>query len=152
MRWSKLMLAGVAILASAGCALIEPPTALSPVAQGVDAVHVVSRVGCSQPQPGSGDLCGVISDPESIAKVIAFVNARPAGWSMPFDGAPIHPVHIEFYREGQFIESLGVSAYSIERRTFLSRRVTDAEVDEVLGLVGLERSHLRFRTDDPVSE
>jgi hypothetical protein len=142
----------VAALMSAGCIHTEPPVSLPPVAEGVGEVRVVARVGCSQPSPGSGDLCSVISSPEGVASIVAFVNARPDGWSTPFAGAPIHPVRIEFYRDGRFVEALGLSAFSIERRTFLSRRASRAEVDEVLGLVGLDRSNLRFRLDDPIPE
>lgn len=142
----------VSVVATTGCIMTDPPTALPPIASGVSEVRVIAKVGCDQPNPGTGDLCSVIADPARIERVIAFVDARPNRWRTPWAGAPIHPVHLQFYRDGDFVESFGIGSTSFERRTFLSRRATRPEVDEVLALIGLNRSHLRHRTDDPIPE
>ncbi|MBB5660094.1 hypothetical protein [Brevundimonas halotolerans] len=137
----------IALMMVSGCIALEPPVDLPPLSADIDEVHVVARVHCTEPRLGSGNLCHVISDPDRIAAIRAFIDARPDGWSTPFGGAPIHPVRIEMYREGKLIESVGFSQASVERGMFLSRRVDDAEVDQLLSLIGLDRSHLRFARD-----
>lgn len=140
----------IACMATAGCVVTDPPTALPMIAPGVTEIRVIANVGCDQPNLGTGDLCNVITDAGRIKRVTSFVDERPNSWSTPWAGAPIHPVHIEFYRDGKFVESFGISSTSFERRTFLSRRATRKEVDEALALVELHRSNLRHRIDDPV--
>jgi hypothetical protein len=142
----------VSLLATTGCVMTDPPTALPPIASEVNEVRVIAKVGCDQPNSGTGDLCGVIADPARIERVIAFINARPNRWNTPWAGAPIHPVHIQFYRDGEFVESFGIASTSFERQTFLSRPATRSEVDEALALVELNRSYLRHRMEDPVPE
>ena len=140
------------LFALCGCVAVNPPVELPPLPSDVSEVRVVSKVGCSLPNVGTGDLCSSISDPSRIAEVVAFVNARPNGWSTPFAGAPIHPVHVQFYRDGRFIDAFGVSPSSFERNNFLSQRASHEDVDEALRLAGLNRTHLRFRTDDPIPQ
>ena len=41
-----------------------------------------------------------ISDPEQIRQLVAFVNARRAGWDSRFDGVPVPERVVNFY-EGQ---------------------------------------------------
>jgi len=137
-------------LALTACIETAPPEALAPVSEGIDEVRIVASVGCTRSTQGSGNLCQTISDPDRIARIEAFVDARLEGWSTPFAGAPILSIHVQFYRNGEFIESFGIGAESFERRTFLSRRAKRLEVDEALSLVDLNRSHLRHRTDDPI--
>lgn len=146
----RRLMALAGLLLVAGCLQLEPPVELPPLPSDVDEVHIVARVQCTQPRAYSGDLCHVIADPARIDLIQSFLDERLDGWSTPIAGAPIHPVRIEFYRDGELIEAVGLSSTSIERRMFLSRRIEPAEVDELLVLIGLERSHLRFRLDDPV--
>lgn len=147
MRFMTLAFAAVTSLTA--CATTEE---LSPVAQGVDEIRVSAWVGCDQPRAGTGFGCSTITDPARIRDLVAFVDERPNGWSTPWYGAPIHPVRVEFYRGDSLVESLGVSAYSIERRIFLSRPIASDEVDQLMVLLELDRSHLRFRMDDPIPE
>ena len=133
----------------AGCIKTEPPISFPPIDSGISEVRVYATVGCDGPSQGSSDLCAVITDSTRIQGLVSFVNARPDGWTTPWAGAPIHPVRIEFRRGDEFDRYIGVGPSSIEPGTFLSRRVSDEEVDEILGLSGLDRSHLRFRSSDP---
>lgn len=139
-------------LALSACGLLEFPVQLPAVPPNIDEVRVVARVQCTQEWQGSGDICRVIDDPQEIAAIRGFLDSRLDGWSTPMAGAPIHPVKLFMYADGKLVESVGLSAHSIERRTFLSRSIASAEVDEMLRLISLDRSYLRFRIDDPVPE
>lgn len=97
----------VSLMATTGCIMTDPPTALRPIAPDVNEVRVIARVGCDQPNLGTGDLCSVIADPARIERIITFVDARPNKWSTPWAGAPIHPVHIQFYRDVTSLNPLG---------------------------------------------
>lgn len=152
MHFLKIIAVYALMFTLSACAMVEPQTDLPPLAGGFDEVQVIARVDCTQPRLGSGDLCHTISEPEHIASIVKFMDARLDKWRTPIAGAPIHPVRIELYRDGKLIAGIGLSAYSIEREMFLSRPMTAAEVDELLSLVRLSRSHLRFRADDPVPE
>ena len=152
MHFWKIIAAWALMFTLSACALVEPQTDLPPLVGDFDEVHVIARVECAQPRLGSGSLCHTISEPEQIASIVRFMDARLDKWRTPIAGAPIHPVRIELYRGGKLIAGIGLSAYSIEGEMFLSRPMTAAEVDELLSLVRLDRSHLRFRPQDPVPE
>ncbi|MBX3476134.1 MAG: hypothetical protein KF910_00840 [Brevundimonas sp.] len=152
MRVSAAFLVGILGLAISGCVQTEPPKSLPSVVDGVDEIHVVANVGCTAPTLGTGYLCNSITDGARIERIVAFVNARPNRWIMPWAGAPIHPIRIEFRKDGRHQETFGISASSFERATFFSQHATRAEVDEALDLVGLERSNLRFDPEDQIPE
>lgn len=142
----------VLILLTAACMRTEPERSLPPMTMPADEVHVVARVGCNGSRPTSGYLCHVIANDGQIEAIKSFMNARLDGWSTPMAGPPVHPVRIEFYSDGELVEAVGLSHVSAERDMFLSRGIEPAEVDEMLRLIGLDRSHLRFRADDAVPE
>ena len=125
---------------------------LSAISPSIDEVRVVAAIQCTQEGQGSGDICRVIDDPQEIAAIRGFLDDRLDGWSTPLAGAPIHPVKLFMYADGKLVENVGLSAHSIERQTFTGRSIASAEVDEMLRLIRLDRSHLRFRIDDPVPE
>lgn len=48
-----------------------------------------------------------ISDPEQIRQLVAFVNARRAGWGSRFDGVPVPERAVNFYEGDTFRGHVG---------------------------------------------
>ncbi len=133
------------LLFAAAC---SSTTRLPPIPDGVNRIQVSARVGCDQPRLGTGHGCSTIEDPARIRAITAAVNDFPKGWSMPWYGAPILPIRVEFYRDEELIESVGLGEFTLERQMFLSRRIPDGEAARLLELIGLTQTQLLYRPDD----
>lgn len=130
--------AGLAALAAlAGCSFGKrcPDMAFERL-RSADRVRV--RVG-AQGLPDSTEH--TITDAAAIARIVAFAEARPDGWGVPWYGAPVAHADAAFYEGGRFLGDLGAGHGFLTAQGcgwFQSRSATRDEVAELLTLLGAE--------------
>lgn len=129
-------------IAVSACIRTNEPSTLPPITARIDEVRVYAEGQCEDQAGRTAGLCETIGDPQRIAKLVAFVNARPDGWATPWAGAPIHTVKVEFLSAGRVDRYLGFDRGSLERGDFLSRRASDAEIAELIELTQIDPSVL----------
>ena len=81
-----------------------------------------------------------------ISKIVAFINMRKEGWETPITGFPGTKVKLYLYRDGNFIGSFGITeaSFSMQRGgRWDSKPATQQEVQELLGLLGIDRALLK---------
>jgi hypothetical protein len=81
-----------------------------------------------------------IVDPDSVARVMAFVNVRRNGWQRPWYGIPVPVVVAEFYRGKEFMGHVGSGASFMEAQRqgdFASRPASAEEVAVFNALLGV---------------
>jgi hypothetical protein len=86
-----------------------------------------------------------ISDPESIQRIVAFVDANKEGWRVPWYGVPVPAVTVEFYDGKTFRGSFGVGKDFFETQRdggFWSKDAKSDEVGRFLDLVGKSKESL----------
>src|SRR4051812_38872992 len=71
-------------------------------------------------------LLAELKEPQQIAPVVAFINARLVGWSVPWYGPPIGQVYLLLYKNGTFIGNFYVGPWFVGRDygDILSQRAT----------------------------
>jgi hypothetical protein len=88
---------------------------------------------------GGGDTPRALSAPDSLAALVAFVNARNSDWERPWSGVPVPQVTAFFYGadfQGSF--GGGPGFFETQRAgTFASRAASEAELAEFARLVGV---------------
>jgi hypothetical protein len=76
-----------------------------------------------------------VSDPEQLRQLVAFVNARRAGWGSRFDGVPVPERVVNFYEGETFKGHVGWGRYFFETqrddRGPFSREATPEEVGDL---------------------
>src|SRR4051812_34348621 len=104
-------------------------------------VRPVARVSVTL--NGGRDSLPPITDSARVRALIAFVDARAAGWVIPWAGVPVAPLNAGFFRSANdrgavhyFGAGPRMFVASSRPGDFASRPATDAEVVEFLGLVG----------------
>jgi hypothetical protein len=130
----KLLITGIAValavigavVAFQGGGLVEP----FPPLVGVTELRIRNR---------AGDSISVIQDTMRIKQVVAYVNARNAGWTRPIGGIPIPRVVIEFHGVA-FMGHVGFGNGFLETQrmgTFASRRASETELATIRALLGV---------------
>lgn len=130
---------------------------------------VLLAASCGKPIPELPELGGVnaiyitvhgdglrpiaeITDPSRIAEIVAFVNARRTGWSMPWYGVPIPAVTAQFCDGDKFKGHFGAGANFFETDlgcTFCSRYAFANEVKTFLNLLQVDARYLDWDFKDP---
>lgn len=121
----------IPIAALAACDGKLPPY---PRLEGITHVEVQARFA------GRGTTLASIVDPDRIGRIVAFVNARRAGWEQPWAGVPVPTVVANFYRGSEFKGHVGSGASFLETQRdgdFASRDASHDEVSEFNALVGV---------------
>ncbi len=80
-----------------------------------------------------------IDRPEQLAAVIAFVNARRDGWTVPWYGVPVPKRNAYCYANSKLLGHFGAGQNFFgaqQEGGFFSREATRTELDEFLRLVG----------------
>jgi hypothetical protein len=101
-------------------------------------LHGVTR---AEIRTNHNELAKEIYDPEQIKQLLAFVNARRAGWGTRIDGVPVPRHVVNFYEGGEFKGRLGWGRDFFEtqrdNRGFFSREADPEEVKEFERIVGM---------------
>jgi hypothetical protein len=100
----------------------------------------ITRIDVRARLDGHDTVVASIADPERIARIVAFVNARRAGWEQPWGGIPVPSVMAEFYSGSEFEGHVGSGASFLETQredNFASRSASDDEVREFNALLGI---------------
>ncbi|WP_297801904.1 hypothetical protein [uncultured Brevundimonas sp.] len=137
------MAATVALTITVGaCIRTNEHRTLPPITASIDEVRVYAEGHCEDQVDRSAGLCKSIVDPQTISKLVVFVNARPDGWATPWAGNPIHKIKVEFLSAGRVDSYLGFDQGSLERGHFLSRSASNAEIAELIKLTQIDPSVL----------
>jgi hypothetical protein len=74
-----------------------------------------------------------IDDRARVSEVVAVVNRRSSGWSVPWYGPPVPRTRLEFYNAGRFIGDFGMGNGFLTRTygDFYSRAATATELQEL---------------------
>lgn len=105
-----------------------------PALTGITRIEVRARLS------GRDTTIASITNPDTIARMTAFVNARREGWDVPWYGVPVPVTTAEFYRGREFLGHVGAGAAFLEtqrRGEFASRPATDEEVAAFNALLGI---------------
>lgn len=105
-----------------------------PPLEGITRVDVRVRVA------GRDTIVTSIIDPDSLGRVVAFVNVRRDGWKRPWSGIPVPVVLAEFYRGKVFMGHVGSGASFLETQReddFASRPASAEEVAAFNALLGV---------------
>ena len=89
---------------------------------------------------GGTDTLAVLSDPERVAAVARFADARNDHWDVPWAGVPVPRVSAAFWRGSEFRGSFGVGPNFFETQRegeFASRAASDADRAAFLVVLGL---------------
>ena len=100
----------------------------------------ITRIDVRTRLSGRDTTIESIANPDSIARVIDFVNARREGWEVPWSGVPVPVTIAEFYRGREFLGHVGAGAMFFEtqrRDDFASRHATGEEVAAFNALLGI---------------
>lgn len=100
----------------------------------------ITRVEVRARLAGHDTAVGSIVEPNRITRIVAFVNARRAGWEQPWAGVPVPTVVAEFYRGSEFMGHVGSGASFLETQRegdFASRPASTEEVAEFNALLGI---------------
>ena len=76
---------------------------------------------------------------QQIAPVVGFINARLAGWSVPYYGPPVVQVYLFLYKNGEFIGDFYVGPWFFGRDygDFFSQRATKEEIARLEHMLGV---------------
>jgi hypothetical protein len=100
----------------------------------------VTRVDVRVRLNGHDTTVASIADPDSIRRIVAFVNARRDGWERPWYGIPVPIVVANFYRGSEFMGHVGSGASFLETQRegdFSSRPASTEEVAAFNSLLGV---------------
>jgi hypothetical protein len=107
----------------------------------------VTRIEILKTTSPHGDVLKEISDPDQVAKIVAFVNANRTGYREPWFGEPIPRIDVAFYDRNLYQGHFGVGPefFEIHRGsiTFMSRPASEEEVNEIMELINLDSDLLR---------
>lgn len=80
-----------------------------------------------------------IDDPDTVARLVAFVNDRRRGWRTPLTGAPVPVVTAVLYDGDKVIRKFGAGSdfFATGELYLLSRPADQDEVREFMELVGV---------------
>ena len=80
----------------------------------------------------------VITEPGTIGELRRFVNSHPAGWSVPWAGAPVGRIYFDFYSNGTFIGNfyVGPGFFGRDHENVYLRKANDAEIARLNAVVG----------------
>ena len=130
--FGRLWLVTVSVtLSSTACNRTVPTY---PTLDGVTRVEVHVRAA------GRDSTIESIVDPDAVARITAFVNARRDGWEVPWFGVPVPTTEAYFYRGPQFLGHVGAGATFLETQrldTFASRPASAEEVAAFNALLGI---------------
>ncbi|HEY2377988.1 MAG TPA: hypothetical protein VGH98_18585 [Gemmatimonadaceae bacterium] len=127
----RLWAVAIPIAVLTACGGKVPPY---PPLEGITRVEVRGRLAQRDTTVAS------IADPERIGRILAFVNARCAGWERPWAGIPVPIVVADFYRGSEFMGHVGSGASFLETQReddFASRSASPEEVAEFNALLGI---------------
>lgn len=87
-----------------------------------------------------------IREKDKIDGVIAFAKRFKEGWGMPIAGPPVAPIRIQFFSGDDLKADLGIARNFITTTgdNFYSREITPEESREILMLLDLKESDLRW--------
>jgi hypothetical protein len=89
-----------------------------------------------------------LTDPVVIQAIRAFVQARKDRWEVPFPDTPMPPMTLDLYHGDRGISHLGIGRTFIEAPGcdyVVSRKITSAELHEILRILDLPESALQTR-------
>ena len=100
----------------------------------------ITRVDVRVRLAGRDTIVTSIIDPDSLGRIVAFVNVRRGGWERPWSGIPVPVVMAEFYRGKEFMGHVGSGASFLEAQRegdFASRPASAEEVAAFNALLGV---------------
>jgi len=127
----RLWAIGFPIAVLTACSGKVPPY---PPLDGITRVEVRARLA------GRDTTVASIAERDRIGRIVAFVNARRAGWEQPWAGVPLPIVVADLYRGSEFMGHVGSGASFLETQRqgdFASRSASADEVAEFNALLGI---------------
>ncbi|HJP61645.1 MAG TPA: hypothetical protein VJ865_16670 [Gemmatimonadaceae bacterium] len=117
-----------------------------------DALGPVTRIQVIARRRPSGADTFTIRDADSIARIVAFVNARRDGWETPWGGVPIPTTIAEFYDSNDFRGHFGSGSDFFETQRdgdFSSRSANADEFAAFQRLLGIRVKVIRVPPKSP---
>jgi hypothetical protein len=124
----KLSLALLVCLSVAGCATYKTLPAQGPA----DFVEITTLGG--RPKLAKKE----IREKERIEALVAFVNALPNKWGVPWYGPPVGAVSFTFYSDGKFCGHFHVGPVFFGRENFSSQATSQKKIEELGGIVDID--------------
>ncbi len=80
-----------------------------------------------------------LQDPQQIAPIVSFINAKLNGWRVPWYGPPVGQVYLLLYKNGEPTANFYVGPWFFGRDygEFLSQRATEQEVARLEQILGV---------------
>jgi hypothetical protein len=127
-RFSPIRVSLAALLAACGNVPPYPPL------EGITRVDVRVRLA------GRDTSVASITNLDSVARLVEFVNARRSGWRRPWYGIPVPTTVAELYRGSEFMGHVGAGPSFLETQRqddFASRPATAEELAAFDALLGI---------------
>jgi len=121
------------IFGLSGCSPLNPDQVLAPEPK-ADRIEVIS-------QRGREKLVGHISDPSTVAKVVAYVNSLPSTWHTPWPEGAIAVIRLEFYDKGILVGRFAVAPDYFERWSHTDwcfLKATPTQIQELNDAAGMD--------------
>ena len=124
----KLILTILILLLVAGCASKEslPPQGMA------------DEIRIEQTHPSTELL--ILRNKEKIEGVIAFVNIKKDGWSVPWYGPPVGQIYLNMYKNEKFVGNfyVGPNFFGRDYGNFLSQPASKEEIKKLGKLLGFD--------------
>jgi hypothetical protein len=84
-------------------------------------------------------LLAELKDPGQIEGVVAFINSKPSGWSVPWYGPPVGQVYLSLLKKDKVTANFYVGPWFFGRDhgNFWSQKATEQEVMQLEKLLGV---------------
>jgi hypothetical protein len=81
-----------------------------------------------------------IKDPAKQTALVAFVNALPSKWSVPWYGPPVGQIYFKFFRDGKFVGNfyVGPNFFGRDGSNFWSQSASKRQMDQLSEIVGFD--------------
>lgn len=81
-----------------------------------------------------------LTDPTTVGRLLAFVNALPPRWDVPWYGPPVGKVYFDFYQDGKKVGNfhVGPNFFGRDGGNFWSESASKKQMDELSAIVGFD--------------
>jgi len=100
--------------------------------------EIVDEIRIEQTYPNTELL--ILSSKEKVEGVIAFINTKKNGWSVPWYGAAVGQIYLNLYKSEKFVGNFYVGAdfFGRDYGNFWSQSASEEEIKKLGMLLGLD--------------
>ena len=86
----------------------------------------------------------ILKDIETIESIVAFINTKKHGWSVPWYGPPVGQIYLNLYKNEKFVGNfyIGPKFFGRDYGNFWSQTANDEDIEKFGSLLGLDLMEL----------